>query len=68
MLVECRSDTEYAERPIALHWQAQRLEIAEILYRWQTPDGKCFRVRTADDQLFELTYNQIADRWQIQQP
>ncbi len=68
MLVECRSDTEYAERPVALYWQEQRLEIIEILSRWRTPDSKYFRVRTADDQRFELIYNQAANSWQIQQP
>jgi hypothetical protein len=66
MLVECRSDTEYAERPVAVYWQGQRLEIAEILSRWRKPDGKCFRVRTADQQLFELTYDLSADQWQVQ--
>jgi hypothetical protein len=68
MRVECRSDTEYAERPIALHWQEQRLEIIEILSRWRTPAGKGFRVRTTDDQIFELIYNEITADWLIQQP
>ena len=68
MRVECRSDCEYAERPIALYWQEQRMEIAEILSRWRTPSGKGFRVRTADDQIFELVYNEIAADWHIQQP
>ena len=68
MRVECRSDSEYAELPIALYWQELRLEIAEILARWRTPAGKCFRVRTADDQIFELIYNEISADWQIQQP
>lgn len=68
MLVECRSDAEYAERPIALHWLGQRLEITEILSRWRSPGGKGFRVQTADDQIFDLIYNEINDDWQIQQP
>jgi hypothetical protein len=68
MRVECRSDSEYAERPVALYWQEQRLEIVEILARWRTPAGKGFRVRTADDQIFELTYDEITADWLIQQP
>ncbi len=68
MQVECRSDTEYAERPIALHWQGQRLEIAAILSRWRTPAGKGFRVRTADEQIFDLNYDETTTDWQIQQP
>ncbi len=68
MLVECRSDTEYAERPIALHWQGGRLEVSEILSRWRTPAGKGFRVRTVDGQIFDLLYDEITADWQIQQP
>lgn len=68
MCVECRSDTEYAERPVALHWQGKRLEIAEILSRWRTPTGKGFKVRTADDQIFELIYHEDNADWQILQP
>ena len=68
MRVECRSDSEYAERPVALYWQEQRLEIVEILARWRTPEGKGFRVRTTDDQIFELTYVEITADWLIQQP
>jgi hypothetical protein len=68
MRVECRSDSEYAERPVALYWQEQRLEIVEILSRWRTQAGKGFRVRTADEQIFDLAYNEIAADWQIHQP
>ena len=68
MRVECRSDSDYAERPIALYWHEGRLEVAEILSRWRTPEGKGFRVRTVDDQIFELTYNEMYADWQIQQP
>ncbi len=64
--VECRSDTEYAERPLALSWLGQRLEIAEILARWQGPNEKGFRVKTSDGQAFELTYREIPDEWHIQ--
>ena len=64
--VECRSDTEYAERPLSLLWKGQRLEIAEILARWRGPGEKGFRVKTADGQAFELTYQAISDDWHIQ--
>ncbi len=64
--VECRSDTEYAERPLALTWLGQRLEIAEILARWRGPNEKGFRVKTCDGQAFELTYREVPDEWNIQ--
>ncbi len=64
--VECRSDSEFAERPLALTWQGRRLEIAEILARWRGPNEKGFRVKTTDGQAFDLTYREIPDEWHIQ--
>ncbi|GAB4416914.1 MAG: hypothetical protein Kow002_03100 [Anaerolineales bacterium] len=65
-LVECRSDAAYAERPLSLVWEGQRLEVAEILSRWRMPGEKGFRVQTADRQVFELTYREVPDEWKIQ--
>ena len=67
-IVECHSDYEYAERPIALTWKNQRLEIAEIIERWRIPGARCFRVRTVDEQVFELFYGELYDEWRIHQP
>ena len=66
-MVECHSDYAYAEKPVALMWEGQRLEIAEILAQWRIPDEKHFRVRTGDGQVFELSYNEASGEWQIQQ-
>ncbi len=63
--VECRSDSEYAERPLALKWNRQRYEIVEILARWRGPDEKGFHVKTTDGQIFELIYREIPDEWKI---
>jgi hypothetical protein len=63
--VECYSGSVYPERPTALHWQGQRLEIVQVLGAWHTPLGRRFRVQTADLQLFELLYRQAEDDWQI---
>ena len=64
-LVECHSGYEYAERPIALHWQGERLEIAAIESEWQIPGGKRFRVRMQDGQAFELFYGALYDEWRV---
>jgi len=64
--VECRSDSEYAERPLALTWQGCRYEIAEILARWRGPGEKGFRVKTANGYAFELTYREVPDEWIVQ--
>lgn len=65
-IVECRSDTEYAERPLSLKWDGVRYEIAEIFARWRGPGEKGFCVKTADGQAFELTYQEISDTWHVQ--
>ena len=68
MTVECRSDSEYAERPLALVWEGQRYEVAEILSQWRTPSGKWFCVRTVSEQIFRLHYDEHAHEWFIHSP
>ena len=63
--VECRSDTEYAERPLSLLWQGCRYEIAEIISRWRGPGEMGFCVKTTDGNTFELTYQEISDDWHV---
>jgi hypothetical protein len=63
--VECHSGYEYAERPIALYWQGQRLAILEIEAQWRTPEGRRFRVLTAEERKFELFYNELTDNWDL---
>ncbi|HNT53664.1 MAG TPA: hypothetical protein PKG95_03065 [Anaerolineaceae bacterium] len=63
--VECHSGFEYAERPIALTWDGQRLDIATVESTWRIPGGKCFRVRTVNGQMFELFYGELYDEWRI---
>jgi len=65
-IVDCRSDTEYAERPLSLVWRGRRHEIAEIIARWRGPADKGFRVKTVDGQAFELTYQEFSDDWHVQ--
>jgi hypothetical protein len=64
-LVECRSGSEYAERPLAFRWQGQRLEVAEVAGRGRTPLGRYFRVQTRDGRLFDLVYTELDETWQV---
>ena len=64
--VECHSEFAYAEKPVALTVNGQRLEILEILSRWRSPQGIHFRVQTTDGQIFELAYAESTDAWRIQ--
>ena len=65
-LVECRSDWAYAQRPLAFTWQGQRRQVQEIITGKRTPTGIDFLVRTNEDELFTLSYNENADQWNIQ--
>ncbi len=64
-LVECHSGYEYAERPIALRWESQRVEIEQVEAEWRIPGGKRFRVRARDGRVFELVYGEKNDEWQV---
>ena len=64
-LVFCRSEVDYAERPLALVWQGQRLAVVEVLTRWRTPEEQAFRVLCEDQRVFDLFYNLARDCWSI---
>lgn len=64
-VVECYSGETYAERPLAFHWQGERLEIVQIETRWQSPEGRYFRVRVMDGHVFDLFYHEALDEWKI---
>lgn len=64
-LVECHSGYAYPERPIALYWEGQRLEIAVVEAQWHIPEGNRFRVRTKDNRVFELIYEELNNNWKI---
>jgi hypothetical protein len=64
-MVECRSEVEYAERPLALTWQGQRLEIAEIVASWRGPGEKGFRIKTVEGLAFDLAYHEFPDEWKV---
>lgn len=65
-MVECHSDTEYAETPLALTWEGYKYEIAEIVARWRGASEKGFRVKTVNGQAFDLTYREIPGEWLVQ--
>ena len=64
-LVECRSEYSYAQKPVALHWEGQRLEICAIQAEWRSPSGRNFRVLASDGRHFELFYGELYDEWRI---
>ena len=65
-LVECHSGFAYTDQPRAFIWEGRRLRVAKIQAQGHTPQGRWFRVITEDQQVFELSYHEVTDDWQIQ--
>ena len=63
--VEVYSGYTYGERPIALHWEGERVPVVEVEARWREPSGLGFRVRTGDDRIFDLRYDEASGEWSI---
>lgn len=61
--VECHSGYAYVDRPAALYWEENRLEIGEIIQRWRTPSGWTFLVHTRNNRTFEISYDISLDSW-----
>jgi hypothetical protein len=64
-LVECHSGFDYAEYPVAFHWEGQRIKIETIIAEWRTPEQKIFRIQTEDGGIFKLVYDQTLDAWDV---
>lgn len=62
--VECHSGHIYPERPVALKFENERLEILEIISEWREPSGRHFRVRLSGEREIELAYDENNDEWE----
>jgi len=63
--VNCYSGHTYAERPRSFLWRDIEYEVEEIESAWQEPGEKYFQVRTRDNKLFQLCYNEVKDQWSL---
>ena len=63
--VNCYSGHTYAERPRSFRWQGIEYEIQEIEKSWQEPGERHFQVRTKDNKLFQLGYNEREKGWSL---
>lgn len=63
--VNCYSGHTYAEEPRSFVWEGVEYEVEKIEKAWQEPGKKYFQVRTKDNKLFRLCYNETEDRWSL---
>ena len=63
--VNCYSGHTYAQEPRSFQWQGVEYEVAEIVWAWQEPAEKRFSVRTRENKLFQLCYNEMQKQWSL---
>lgn len=63
--VNCYSGHTYAESPRSFEWDGVAYEVDEIEKTWREPGEKHFQVRTRDNKLFKLCYNETQKQWSI---
>ena len=63
--VYCYSGHSYPEEPRSFRWENMECEVEEIEKAWQEPGERHFRVRTKDNRLFQLVYNEIEKHWSL---
>ena len=63
--VNCYSGQTYAERPVSFEWQGIEYEVEKIEKAWQEPGKRHFQVRTGDNKMFRLCYNETENGWSL---
>lgn len=61
--VECYSGGRYAERPLAVHIDGQRLAVERVERAWRTPAGPAFLVVVTGGQRLQLELDERSDIW-----
>ncbi len=63
--VNCYSEHTYAESPRSFKWEGMEYEVEEIEGAWVEPGERRFQVRTKDNKMFKLCYNEIEKQWSL---
>jgi hypothetical protein len=63
--VNCYSGYTYAQRPESFRWQGLEYEVTELEKAWREPGRRCFQVRTGENRLFNLCYNETQNQWSL---
>jgi len=63
--VECYAGDRGEETPRRFELAEAKIEIAEIVDRWLTPDHRYFKVRDGDGDLYILRNDLASERWHL---
>lgn len=61
--VQTYSGRNYAERPTSFVWRQRLYRVKEVAAEWQEPRRKHFLVRTEEDEVYEVCYDEQHDGW-----
>lgn len=64
-VVRCYSGHTYAQEPRSFRWQGVEYEIVGIEKAWHELGEKHFLVKTGDNKFFRLCYNDVQERWSV---
>jgi hypothetical protein len=64
LIVKCYSGHTYAEEPRSFEWEGVTREV-EVIRAWREPGERHFMVKTGDNKLYQLCYNEVEDRWSL---
>jgi hypothetical protein len=65
LTVKCYSGHTYAEEPRSFELEGVVYEVEEIIRAWREPGERHFLVKTGDNKLFQLCYNEAEERWSL---
>ncbi len=63
--VNCYSGHTYAGEPRSFLWEDIEYEVQEIEKAWREPGKIYFKVRTENNKLFQLYYNETEKQWSL---
>ncbi|MFC1965444.1 hypothetical protein ACFLWI_00620 [Chloroflexota bacterium] len=66
--VNCYSGHTCAERPKSFLWQGKDYKVEEIEKAWLEPGERHFKIRTGDNKIFRLCYNEVDHQWSLIEP
>jgi hypothetical protein len=63
--VECYAGYRGEETPRRIYFGERKVEIIEVLDRWQGPDHRYFKVLGEDRSLYIVRYDGATGRWEL---
>jgi hypothetical protein len=63
--VECYAGYRAEETPRCFFLEERKIEVLEVLSRWQEPGLRYFKVRGDDENTYILSHNVVTGQWEL---